>query len=1217
MPYSRSFRSLALSLLVASFTVLTAFADTPGAGFDPLADPCGYLTGNAPASNFGQVVLNGAGSNQACVDQSGYFYSDSDQTSKAGYLNTDPAKKGTYPLNFSWSSTSDYRPRVNFSENGAWQGYAKIEGLSNQVLNNMPSAQWLWFDWSLSCETPGDGLTCAGMEDAESYQVRTDLSTGITEGYAWNDYFGWIYFYQTLEVAPLPVEVSVSISTETPSGMQAPDEVTFQTAPHADGVDDWIVQVQFWDPLRQRYLGPEEIESLDIEYDLTDDSTVLLDQTGFTDYAKEGDNPSALLFGGDSPARDGICETSVTTEQESGEGHGFCGVLLDSTPIYASFIRSGAPTSNTIGIYGEELNQKPSFTDRLGCMSFYEGAVVQDACEQTEKTEVFFDRVDNKSRLELESINIDFKPMGTFDRGFVLNEIAMEEGQTLTVTPEANGFSRLQITPAEGDKELSFRPRLKVRDYYLVVDGQQTLEIPREFSEVELSSEEDSESLVSGTFKQAALLIQRVKGFFHRGEQDVQLSTALQAEFVNFSCSTSGLGENEVMLEVQLHDEYNDRSPSFDADEYVVAPEEGFISANDAAQGSAVCIKVAGPESDILGGIYGHSEPIDAEWQQVDELGGTQGGWQDDGSDATGVNFPGYYTLNPIDGHMHNYFRFDERVEVTEQDEGEKVEVDIDVVPRIMFDVQLAETGQTFRSPIEVRVEGEDYQCTYKSGSGEHLCDFPDSVLGGEAYTVSVDGFQDVTGTLPAFSWDGTQVVQISLEGEEPPYPASGDVIGDMVLDVRVTSPSDLIKTILDDNPEINYKTVYVLDTDTDRPVVETGNTGGTFFRVDTDGSGGIDANVDLGTVEVDGLIEPTRQYFNNGTDVLQSYPVGYGRGLCDIGGVAQECPSYEDVVFPSAEVLICDEITQLIFGKESCYIGGYLPRYSFYTDPFGMELQGTTIGRNEDALSLQPESGDDFSAVGLSKTSELRDKIFERIMRLTNGEQAGAILLNGRLLFAKQDVHIQEMKDFADRTVVCLGCDVYLEGNIGDSSSLDGGRLGVISFKQNGEGGNVYISPEVKELNVNIFADGSVFSDPRSYGGTIRGNDGVPVWPDEDTRLMALANQLYILGSIVSRNTLGDTDDETLGEWKIGGGGKSSDYELAREYDWLKLRQFRLCYGVDPLTGEVDTSTQDLCSEGEEQLSSYDPDGSGPLQYKEASIIMKHVPPSKDQVGF
>ena len=108
-----------------------------------------------------------------------------------------------------------------------------------------------------------------------------------------------------------------------------------------------------------------------------------------------------------------------------------------------------------------------------------------------------------------------------------------------------------------------------------------------------------------------------------------------------------------------------------------------------------------------------------------------------------------------------------------------------------------------------------------------------------------------------------------------------------------------------------------------------------------------------------------------------------------------------------------------------------------------------------------------------------------------------------------------------------------------------------------------------------NMFLDGSLFS------------EGAFAWVNDEERTETLLNQLYLRGSLMSRNTIGGSSYEDEGEYPKGDGSSTADYDEAVDYDLNMIRQFRRCYEIDEATGLPDVSLFEDCGEGEE-LSSY-----------------------------
>lgn len=125
-------------------------------------------------------------------------------------------------------------------------------------------------------------------------------------------------------------------------------------------------------------------------------------------------------------------------------------------------------------------------------------------------------------------------------------------------------------------------------------------------------------------------------------------------------------------------------------------------------------------------------------------------------------------------------------------------------------------------------------------------------------------------------------------------------------------------------------------------------------------------------------------------------------------------------------------------------------------------------------------------------------------------------------------------------KTLVVDGADLFIDGNI-----LGGvGKFGIIVLRDlspaygKNVGGNVYIHSDVKNIQANIYAEGSVFTydgdTSRIYGddGTYRAKwqcRGLYGEPDWSGVYENLTKQLFIQGSLVSRNSLGKSDADTL----------------------------------------------------------------------------------------
>ncbi|MBT4631746.1 hypothetical protein HOC00_02160 [Candidatus Peregrinibacteria bacterium] len=327
-------------------------------------------------------------------------------------------------------------------------------------------------------------------------------------------------------------------------------------------------------------------------------------------------------------------------------------------------------------------------------------------------------------------------------------------------------------------------------------------------------------------------------------------------------------------------------------------------------------------------------------------------------------------------------------------------------------------------------------------------------------------------------------------------------------------------------------------------------------------------------------------------------------------GGPVADMVEYNGT--PTVEQMICQNVDAsrfdlgvLGFGDEVCYYTGYLPRADRYLEAESMKLIGAVNASNL-AREFFEGAGDDVSVLGNTDTFLLRNKMFSQIARYTVGVDAAggtldsamepthgsdiAELLGGRLLYAEGDVNLTGddgiayglyPTDFGDKTLVVVGGNVYIENDIA------GGQLGLIVLKDSeGNGGNVYVGPKPTDLFVNFFLDGTLYS----YNGDEKPS-GRPVWSGS-SRVDILKNQLYIRGSLISKNTIGGASGDA--PWYKGDGTEALVQGIARQDDLNEMRVFRRCYseslGIGGLISEEDEVVR-LCDEGEVLSNWYRPD--------------------------
>ncbi len=223
--------------------------------------------------------------------------------------------------------------------------------------------------------------------------------------------------------------------------------------------------------------------------------------------------------------------------------------------------------------------------------------------------------------------------------------------------------------------------------------------------------------------------------------------------------------------------------------------------------------------------------------------------------------------------------------------------------------------------------------------------------------------------------------------------------------------------------------------------------------------------------------------------------------------------------------------------------------------------------------------------------------------------------LQSGQVAYFKGDVNINANSGWwtKDQTIIVECGHVFINSNLISSGAQ---HLGIIVLECKREtdytkrGGNVYIAPTVTDLDkVNIYADGIVTRYDPTASPKISASTGEPNYPTGTYPLFSdacntlMVNQLYINGSIASKNTIGGSDRNPV----IIGGGKRlgttsstiAQRERAKVYDLNWLSCFRQV--PDGLGGFTDSGTKST------KLS---PASSSPT-------VINYNPPSADHPGF
>jgi hypothetical protein len=104
--------------------------------------------------------------------------------------------------------------------------------------------------------------------------------------------------------------------------------------------------------------------------------------------------------------------------------------------------------------------------------------------------------------------------------------------------------------------------------------------------------------------------------------------------------------------------------------------------------------------------------------------------------------------------------------------------------------------------------------------------------------------------------------------------------------------------------------------------------------------------------------------------------------------------------------------------------------------------------------------------------------------------------------------------------TITIVGSNLYIDADILDNTNLKKARAIIVLKDSSGNGWNIYIGDDVKNIYSSLIAEWSI------YSGTWPAN----LYNDTKAKVTNLpANQLYIKGILVSRNTIGGSTTNTI----------------------------------------------------------------------------------------
>ena len=177
-------------------------------------------------------------------------------------------------------------------------------------------------------------------------------------------------------------------------------------------------------------------------------------------------------------------------------------------------------------------------------------------------------------------------------------------------------------------------------------------------------------------------------------------------------------------------------------------------------------------------------------------------------------------------------------------------------------------------------------------------------------------------------------------------------------------------------------------------------------------------------------------------------------------------------------------------------------------------------------------------------------------------------------LYFKDSDVVFPPSLDWDNKWAVIVdGGKVFIDGDFYHEGVSE--NLALVVMREEGgvcSDSNIYIDKNVKNLQVNIAADCSIFSYDSANNAFLEDGDiegvpsaGLPDWDGFENMTQSLDNQLFIEGSIASRNTIGGADLDADGtDYLLLGTGRTVKFTqderyAAQLYDLNYLRLFKL----------------------------------------------------------
>jgi len=314
---------------------------------------------------------------------------------------------------------------------------------------------------------------------------------------------------------------------------------------------------------------------------------------------------------------------------------------------------------------------------------------------------------------------------------------------------------------------------------------------------------------------------------------------------------------------------------------------------------------------------------------------------------------------------------------------------------------------------------------------------------------------------------------------------------------------------------------------------------------------------------------------------------------------------------------------------------------------PFGNPGEFLTVVRPPWYLNSNGNSNDITAtsanpAVNPVTPAQIRNLVYRNVQKWkkvasTSCGQSGSLLLQNEnskdeVYYCKGDVNILPGKWAGNKTIIVDGGNVHILGSLYSTK----GQLGIIALRSklsDPSQGNVYVYPDVRDLRVQIYADGSVYpvvTKPGTDTAFVQSN-GSPSVSALDYKVApgnTLFGQLYIQGMIISNNsatTGGDTGDEqlkSLGYLRsvptdLDGAPISWD-EYFTNVSLVKGGTFNVTDDTEEVSASVKYTGYPVNEEkGKRSSSIYKLDPTDVSDLPKHSVFINYEPPAQNLPGF